>query len=80
MSKGGSPFIERPAVDSSASLDSESGFETGLHGMGSWTGVRGMREERIFFRNPPAKRQGSTCFVSDPLTLRPPELFATGLL
>jgi hypothetical protein len=60
MSKGGSPFIERPAVESRATFDCARGFVTGVHGIGPWAGWSGMREERTLWRNLPVKRQGST--------------------
>jgi hypothetical protein len=60
MAKGSSPFMERPEVESRATLDRARGFATGAHGMGSWLGWSGIRDERTLRRNPPVKRQGST--------------------
>ena len=60
MSNGASPFIERPAVDKSATRLSAIGFATGAHGISSWLGSAGMPAPRVFLMKFPANRQGST--------------------
>jgi hypothetical protein len=74
MSKGASPFMERPEVESRATFDRASGF-AGAHGMGSWVGWSGIRDERTLRRNPPVKRQGSTWRPREP----PSELVVTDI-